>query len=399
MRNSLMKEKLDAAFLAPSEVALEEALRLSNDEVLGAVSAVRRKLSKAPAALNKSALRKRKTAVTGRAARRGGLQDTKDIASTSAINSFSIYAHPATKAPVETAEPAPPPADETLVRVVSHFQNTPLVTIEKNISLLGAANHNDPTSDANQGHGEPSPDKTEVAAQPLLAQEKTGPPETLPISGLHLTPAAAASVVVAPAPAADLEIPLMPVLPPNLEWLNKPTPFSNNLRGMAESLRTAKTALNCRLEMTLKTLKDFRAKVEYEESQESRLREDLRQIDDTLSACALVAEQSASIRPELLAPDLHHKKYGAADGKPGGKKQSVNYSRRWNLEDNTVCRREDVVNFFKANPDANWDAREVRNALPAQKQAHGKIRVPGLLAELTNDGIIKRVTTGVYRKS
>jgi hypothetical protein len=369
MRNLMMRERLDAALTLPVEINLESVSQLSNDDVLGAVSAVRRKLSKTPSAPSKPALRTRKTPLTGRAARRGGLQDTKELAAASQINPFSRFATQAIIATAETEKPSEPAV-------------SPAVILAENPVILRLA-----------GEPEPALNVTESDAGPNLVEGEPSVSELVP--GPFLVPVAPPAMVTV-SEDAELEVPPARVLPPNLEWLNKPTPFVNNLRGMVESLRTAKTTLSCRLELAIGRLKEARSKVEYEEREESRLRSELQQIDDTLSACALVAEQSAAIKPDLLAPDLLHKKHHTGDGEPG-KDKGANGGKRWSLSDPTACRQSDMVEFFKNNPGINWTAGEIRKLLPAAKQAHAKDYLPVLLAQMFKAGKILKVGAGIYR--
>jgi hypothetical protein len=179
-------------------------------------------------------------------------------------------------------------------------------------------------------------------------------------------------------------------LPPNLTWLEKPTPFGSNLRVMVNELRTAKQQLNFTLEQILLRARKLQKELDDEQFHAEEVREELRSVDASIAACALVAEQSATIRPELLTiPHTTPKPNGNADPAP---KKLGRYSG-----DPTICKIEDIRQFFLANPQANWTAKEIRESLPAEKRLHAKTYIPTTLAKMVLDGELQRITSGVFR--
>jgi hypothetical protein len=180
-------------------------------------------------------------------------------------------------------------------------------------------------------------------------------------------------------------------LPPNLAWLEKPTPFSNNLSAIAESLRAARQRVIFTLGQHQARAAEFKAQWDAEVHGAEVQRGYLRALDDTLSACALVAEQSAGLEPRLLtAGGPHHK----ADHE---RTKRIYTSARWDRTNPNYCREEDVIKFFAANPKTNWKAAEVCANLPPAKQAHARKNMPVTLASMARAGKIQRVGFGIYR--
>jgi hypothetical protein len=177
----------------------------------------------------------------------------------------------------------------------------------------------------------------------------------------------------------------------NLEWLNKPTPFKDHLKGMVENLRDAKN----NIAFTLEQLRGRQKKLEGElfEVQFSieQQKENLRQLDDTISACALVAEQSASIPPGLLTSATVHKTHAKTENYVKGK----NHYRDPNNP--STCRQLDIEKFFADNPDSDWTAHTICECLPPIKQEHARKYLSVLLPTMFNSGKIQRVALGTYR--
>src|SRR5208337_1459674 len=190
------------------------------------------------------------------------------------------------------------------------------------------------------------------------------------------------------------------VLPSDLSWLDKPSPFSSPLKAMVDSLRDAKTriafqmeqqrARKAKLEGEVKKLQDELYMVEFRVEEQ---REGLRRVDDIISACALVAEQSVSIDPNLLVVNGAHKK--SVDLKPDGR---VRYARP-DEHDPTILRLCDLRKFFAANPNIKWTAKEILEQMPPTKRAHGKRAISVALAAMTRAGEIERVGAGTYHKA
>jgi hypothetical protein len=193
-------------------------------------------------------------------------------------------------------------------------------------------------------------------------------------------------------PAEPAEKPAAVVSPSsNLEWLNKPTPFKDHLRGMVENLRDAKN----NIAFTLEQLRGRQKKLEGElfEVQFSieQQKENLRQLDDTISACALVAEQSASIPPGMLTSTTVHKTHAKTE----------NYAKEKNHyrdpNNPSTCRQLDIEKFFADNPDSDWTAHKICERLPPIKQEHARKYLSVLLPTMFNSGKIQRVALGTYR--
>ena len=242
---------------------------------------------------------------------------------------------------------------------------------------------------------------------PTLVEVATGPETAVPLSEVSLpepfkaAPAAELAPIAAEGVIAE-SVATSPglVLPSDLSWLDKPTPFSSPLKGMVDNLRDAKTriafqmeqerARKAKLEGEVSKLQDELFTVEFRIEEQ---REGLRRIDDIISACALVAEQSVSIDPRLLAAN------GGANKKAielGGMRRK--YARPA-ADDPSILRAADLRKFFTANPDIKWAAKEILEQLPAIKRAHGKKSISVVLASMTNAGEIERVGPGTYRKA
>jgi hypothetical protein len=229
--------------------------------------------------------------------------------------------------------------------------------------------------------------------QPASEQDALVSFPEIPLQAVQ--PADPAAVEASAAEAPALEAPgeaisetLVPFVPPDLSWLEKQTPFSDSLKAMVDHLRDAKSHLAFSMEQERtqqKKLEEELFAVQYRIEQQ---RESLRQIDDTISACALVAEQSAGIEPTLLAARRNH-------AKP--EKPTKGATGRWSVSDASMCRQADIVKFFTENLGTNWTSAEIREQLPAGKRAHAKHYLPVLLATMCRDGKIQRISFGIYR--
>ncbi len=193
-------------------------------------------------------------------------------------------------------------------------------------------------------------------------------------------------------PAEPAETPAAVVSPSsNLEWLNKPTPFKDHLKGMVENLRDAKNNIAFTLEQLRgrqKKLEDELYQVQFSIEQQ---KENLRQLDDTISACALVAEQSASIPPGLLTSTTAHKTHAKTEDST-----HKTYKHR-DLNSPSMCRQSDIEQFFATHSDSDWTAPKIRELLPAIKQEHAKQYLNVLLSTMYSNGKIQRVAPGTYR--
>ncbi len=234
------------------------------------------------------------------------------------------------------------------------------------------------------------PDETVLFFDEKPPVSKTTSPDME--AAIHLALQAARPVPSAqpePAVTAVETGPAADPLPADLNWLSKPTPFGDPLQGMVAKLRNAKTKIACSLEQLRgrqKKVEEELFAVQYEVEQ---ARDNLRKIDDTISACALVAEQSASIQAGVLSEGNHHKK--SADGS----------SRRGvpmpDKDDPSILRVEDLRQFFKDNPGTNWSAAEIREQMPLIKREHAKVYLPSALTVMAAANEIERVDRGIYR--
>jgi hypothetical protein len=180
-----------------------------------------------------------------------------------------------------------------------------------------------------------------------------------------------------------------PGLPPSLAWLEKPSPFSVNLNAIVESLRDARTRANFTLGEHLARAKEYRGRLEAEEFGIETQRENLKVLDDTISACALVAEQSLGIEPALLSTG--HAKVASAPREHRYHRPATN--------DPSILRIKDVSKFFENNRETNWTVAEILPLLPAAKRQHAKSYLPNVLSTLCDAKEILRVSRGIYRAS
>jgi hypothetical protein len=183
-------------------------------------------------------------------------------------------------------------------------------------------------------------------------------------------------------------------LPPNLNWLEKQTPFAPDLKGIVDRVRDAKTRiaftmeqLRHREEEIKKQCEKARADLDSVQFQIEQQRDYTRQLDDMIAACAIVAKQSAAIDPGLFSRMVT---------KQMNKIHTVTtHTARWS-GDPSFCHRKDVLALLKTSPNEEWNADKVRKGLPAIMQTHAHKVVPGILANLTNEGILQRVSVGFY---
>jgi len=234
-----------------------------------------------------------------------------------------------------------------------------------------------------------------VEVKPTLEIQNAAPAETsLPSSenavlSIDQNRAATASQAT---PATETHETASVISQTNLSWLEQPTLFREDLKDIVDRLRDAKNNIAFALEQSRgreKKLQEELFDVQYAIEQQ---KENLRKIDNTISACALVAEQSTGIQPGLLTTTKTHHKT-----EENGQRRNSSGSRRWNLNDPSMCRQEDIIKFFAANGGRNWTAGEIRETLPAIKRAHAKKYLNVLLATLYKNGKVQRVGEGIYR--
>jgi len=239
---------------------------------------------------------------------------------------------------------------------------------------------------------------------------------------VSVSPALETGPVLVTVPAATLEIPsiavpppepvslLQPVtaaieetqqimLPPNLTWLEKPTPFGADLRSIVDKSRDAKASVVFTLQQSTMRQTELRGqitelqrKLDQEEFLGEQQREYLRQLDEVIAACALVAEQSAGIEEILRPTPAAAKKHTNGNGLP----RKIN-GGRWASDKSAMCTREEIIRFFAQNPNTNWDVDEIVKTLPAKKKDHAKAYLPSLLSNLHHDQLVQRIGRGFYR--
>lgn len=233
------------------------------------------------------------------------------------------------------------------------------------------------------------PPEEPIGEEPAPEEPQAPPAEVEPEIETNPAPIpSAAPPVEEPLPAFE-----PPALPPNLAWLDKPTPFSGNLSAIIESLRSARTLCACTLEEARARRKQKQEALDSEDYLILQQQEYLKSIENTMSACALVAEQSIGIEPRLLAPKSPHEKKPAKVNAEG--KRTITMPDK---DDPTILRVDEIRKFFAANPNTNWTVNEIVSELPAHKRKHGKIYLSGAMAFMATQGEIERVGRGIYRK-
>jgi hypothetical protein len=181
-----------------------------------------------------------------------------------------------------------------------------------------------------------------------------------------------------------------PSAPPNLNWPQKPSPFDADLKPIESKLRDARTRVAFTLEQLREQEKNLDTQLCGVRSQLEKYRERVRQINEAIAACVLLAEQSAGLEPGLLAAGgTHHKTPGFATGTPHITMPDKN--------DPTILRMEDMRQFFKEHPGKEWSAGTILPRLPVEKQAHAKSYLPSALTNLRKMDEIRCVSRGRYQ--
>ena len=211
--------------------------------------------------------------------------------------------------------------------------------------------------------------------------------------------------VKAEAPQSVDSSPTKTALPPDLKWLEKPTPFVGDLQSIVGRVRDAKTRIAFTLEQLRgrevelqKQYEKLHADLDSVQFQIEQHRDYCHQLDEMIAACALVAEQSAAIDSNLFkemsihAGHSNHTKTPAEDWRRGPRGKTA----RWS-DDPTYCHRKDVVEILQTDTHREWRAADVRDLLPEIKKKHGRGVIPGVLANLVNEGIMRRASLGAYR--
>lgn len=313
---------------------------------------------------------------------------------------FSVHAYSFVPIDIVTemklAEPEKPLVSESASRQVSELANelTPETCdlIPENRDQISGTQ--EPRSQANEKiedgdqKAEPEPETPRVEA---------AEPEPTPLVPPTASPEKPTEPIEPVAPAI--------YIPPDLVWLEEETPFIEPLKFMVSQVRGAKANVNFTLGQSIERQKQLHVerdvidvRLGQEERTEAEQRETLRKLDDMISACALMAEQSMTVDQELLTPHTEKKSRKAAETKSGnGAKPAPRAYRRWDLSNNAMCHKEDIVRFFHANPNTNWRAPEIRKLLPPAKQAHAKGYLNVLLNNLYKEGLLLHPDEGIYR--
>ena len=369
MRNTTMQDALMSILTSESNTSLESQ---TDEAVLSAVGATRRKLTK----------ESKKTKHTAAITRRIQPAEIRRPRGFTKISPFSVSASPEITIPKAVVERE---SERKIPKVESPVPAAVLETKKPDVletSLPGGA-VSPLISPLQSLNSEPKPEnlpEPQTENLKILPNESSAGHE--PFSEVAGQPASLAE---------EIETPAI-ILPSDLTWLEKPTPFSSNLSVIVGQLRDARQRVIFTLEQCQARQKEYRKQLDAAEYGIEEQKENLRKLDDTISACSLVAEQSASLKPDLLATDTvhHHKHIEKRAITPGSR-------RSWNPNDPTMCHQRDVVNFFKANPNTNWTAVEIIKSLPAAKQAHAKKHVNIILSALNKLGTVRRMGTGIYR--
>ncbi len=424
MRNTTMRETLEAA-LSVQNAAIEGR---SNDEILSAVKATRRELRKEETGKKPRSITTgkheapHKVPVFGKAKEKLPVKDNllgkaspRYVTPPSKLNPFSHHGYigdPAndlvrelTSERVGSDSPAPgsgAPAPGMKASAEHWFGEPRTENREQGIGNREQSGGPEKSaaeaelkkeSEIQEPEGSCSLDEPQGA---VSLHDSAGPvlvPAALPAAPPVLT-LVSAPVVPEPAKAESAEE-LTLQAAANLEWLERPSPFSGHLKGMVDTLRDARSSLNFTLEQVLTRTKDLKQKLAMEEATAQRTRDQIRQIDDAISACALVAEQSAAIKPELLAPVSIHKKT-VKEERVNGAVGEAKTSARWSNHERFL-RQPDLVQFFALHPGRDWRAAEIKPLLPEIKREHATEYLPVLLAAMNKTGRIQRTGVGLYR--
>ena len=244
----------------------------------------------------------------------------------------------------------------------------------------------------------PSPKSGAEPAKPFIAIASPDEPATNESSQ---------SKTASPLPG-DVELPKIAVIPsPNpptdRSFPQVQTAFSPELSGMVGKLRMAKTAIAFTLEQLRarrkKTDEELAAKqrdLEGIDRQIEHEKENLRKIDETIEASALFAEQAASIDPGLLTFKGAHRKSAHANEGDGKR-----YTNRWS-DDGSLLHIAHARKFFEEHPEVppnedGWSVAAIAEQMPAIKQAHAKISLGAMLAQMVTTGELERVGRGLYK--
>ena len=357
-----------------------------------------RKAQKTAKVVNRS----RKTASEPRASSPGVSKSPRYTVPSKKHNPFSYHAYPQVETPEE------PPTAETVAQSPAVEQPPELkpttqfaaarVDVEPGEPVIEHLPVEEVVDTAIENEA-PAPEKSYQGTAPTVE------PSTSTIESS--TPAPIESQTESFVKPEEVKEPAEPeiYIPPNLNWLQQPTPFGSELQHIVERVRNAKANIGFTLEQSLLRQKKLRA--ERTEIDEKLVREELvgeeqriklRQLDDMISACALVAEQSAGIDPKMFPMKASVAKRHTEAHHEGNEPLAVKNTRsvRWDLSNQTICRKADVLEFFAIHPNEPWTAPKIREELPEIKQEHAKKALSQILTQLFNEGKLLRLEQGVY---
>jgi hypothetical protein len=420
MRNTTMRDKL-AMVLSSAEsetdIAVEETADqvVEEPEVTPPISAKKTKLvtSKAKSTVAKKAAKKVKSTKVQKAKPKAEEEATKEEAPAPRYvtppkrkNPFAVHVYPLDDAAIEQ-ERQKEPAPSSKVQAVVTSSESLAVPIKKPSVVIVTP----PPEIAPKVEVVPTEPKTETKPQPQPAQssivwrleadrkplmapviapppveeestEDVAEPEELPSEPEALKKD---EPEAEPQPLEEEENKPPVSLPTNLAWLDKPTPFGADLRAIVDDLRTAKSNVAFALEQSRIRRQKKQAELDQEDFAILELQDNLQHIDDTISACSLVAEQSMGIKKALLSSVQSENK---------AVKRHINMPAK---DDVTIFHLDELRTFFAANPNTNWRVAEIVNELPKVKQAHAKTYLPAALASLMKRGEVQHVGVGIYR--
>jgi hypothetical protein len=411
MRNTTMRDKLEELLVAPNDPQLEHRTAgLIASATKKRISPIKKKPAASPFSRGKTTMHEIAAELSKETAR-----SPRYVTPPKKQNPFKVHVYPASSEPEPVVEEEKPQPVVEAKQAASKEEK--IQTPAAHETPLGVAPWSPFTASVAIEKPELAPP---VVVEPVIVEaaeplEKTPHevdhlhgvffPESLPT--LAETPNVFQKSVQPLAPvlseAAEQEISeeqegAQPVilLPANLQWLEKPTPFGDHLRPMVDRLRGAKTDVVFVLEQSTARQADLRnqiaalkEKLDREEYLGEQQREYLHQLDEVMAACALVAEQSVGVESILHAPVV--KKHVHVD--ETGKKRKY---KVWQADDPSLCHRSDIEKVFASDPGRKWDRNEILDALPAAKRAHGKVYTYAVLSTLTKEGIIRRLASGIY---
>jgi len=389
MSNTTMRDKLTAVLKVTTP---ERPVIVQSDESLI------RKAQKTAKVVNRS----RKTASEPRASSPGVSKSPRYTVPSKKHNPFSYHAYPQVETPEE------PPTAETVAQSPAVEQPPELkpttqfaaarVDVEPGEPVIEHLPVEEVVDTAIENEA-PAPEKSYQGTAPTVE------PSTSTIESS--TPAPIESQTESFVKPEEVKEPAEPeiYIPPNLNWLQQPTPFGSELQHIVERVRNAKANIGFTLEQSLLRQKKLRS--ERTEIDEKLVREELvgeeqriklRQLDDMISACALVAEQSAGIDPKMFPMKASVAKRHTEAHHEGNEPLAVKNTRsvRWDLSNQTICRKADVLEFFAIHPNEPWTAPKIREELPEIKQEHAKKALSQILTQLFNEGKLLRLEQGVY---